>query len=612
MKTNQKLNRGSGLSVFPHINIPRKTLTVKQHALDQHNVLAAYLAHPYLDAPKKDVTFKPHEIDAIYSFLQDNKVILSTLNQSLSSKQSTPKKERLIRELVEKHKSFANTHEFAFRLKRVVLKIMTALTENGVEIIFIKSLAEIPLDSSNFDVLVKKQYIVKARRTLEDLGFTELKKIREYKWGGVPHKFLYRKLQNGIMLSIHLHTEVAWEGIKFIDEKELWNCIRNKKIGQIRLGFPSPENHLLITVAHAFFEDKCFKLSHLMFMVEDIKCGRKLDWNYIINRTTGGGWFGPFYAILKLADYIHVSLFREKLVDETVFKKLSVEGYLQRASSLEEQLVNSFKNERTLPLKIPRRRIIMAFIKKVFATPRFSFIERISKILATSWLYAKRRLKSEIPGFLVCFSGQDGTGKTKHSRLLRKELIKRNIKSDYVWSRGIDFSIEPLLRLLRLLLLGSKFSQSSEYVSQRRILLENEPARTLWTYATLTDEILLLLFKVRIPLLLNRVVICDRYIHDIVLDVKCELGKDINPVIEEFAKKLVPKPNIHFVLDAKLEEIIERKKDSNPALVICKRDHYLQYFHMEEFALINTSRSLERNTETILSLFMKARYIGKD
>lgn len=612
MKAGQRPNQTSKLKPYPYVNIPKETLTLKQHKIDRLCVWVAFLAHPYLNIPKEDITLKQHEIDAIYSFLQDNKVILRTLNYYLFSKPYSLEKRRLLRKLVERHKSFAEAYEFAFVLKQEILKIMKTLRDNGVEIIFIKSLAEIPLDSNNFDVLIKKRYIVEAKRILEDLGFKELKKLREYEWGGPPHKFLYRKLYNGIVMSIHLHTEVAWGGVKYVDEKELWNRIYNAKIDGVKSIFPSPENHLLITVAHAFFENKCFKLSDLMFMVEDFQYGSEMDWDYIADCTINGGWFEPFYAILRLADYIHESLFERKLVEEDIFGKLAQKGRIRRASSLEKELIDLFNKERTLPLKISNSRIIMAFIKKVFATPHLSFIEKLRKIFSTSQSYVKRRLKREMPTYLVCFSGQDGTGKTKHSKLLQNELMQRKIRTDYVWSRGIGLSIEPFLRMGRLLLLGSKLSKSREYVSKRKILLKREPVKTLWTYTMLADEILLFLIKVKIPLLLGRVVICDRHILDVLVDVKCELRKDVNWVIEKCVMKLVPKPKIHFVLDAKPEEIMERKKDLNPELIKCKRYHYSIYSHREKLCLVNTDRSLEQNRKEILSLFMKARYLEKN
>jgi len=612
LKADQGLNQTYKLKSYHYLNIPKDPLALKHHKLDPLCVWAAFLSHPYLNVPEENIILKQHEIDTIYSFLQDNKVILYTLNYSLSSRPYSMEKRRIIRELVESHESFAETYEFAFLLKQETLKIMKTLTENDIEIIFIKSLAEIPLDSNNFDILVKKQDVMKAKKILEKLGFTEIKKLREYAWGGPPHKFLYRRLYHGLVLSIHLHTEVAWEGVKFVDEKELWNRICKTKIDGVKLGFPSPENHLLITVAHAFFENKCLKLSDLVFMVEDFKYGDEMDWDYIADCTINGGWFEPFYATLRLADYIHESLFGRKLIEKDIFRKLAQQGRLLSKSSLEKKLIDLFDRERIIPIRIPSSRIVIAFIKKVFATPHFSFIEKSGKIFSTIRSYMKRRLKRRVPVSLVCFSGQDGTGKTKHSKLLQNELAQRNIHTDYVWSRGIGLSIEPFLRLGRLLFLGSKLSRSSKYVSKRRILLKREPIRTLWTYIMLADEILLSLFKVRIPLLFGRTVICDRYILDVLVDAKCEFGKDVSWSIQECIKKLAPKPKTHFVLDAEPEEIMARKKDLNPEIVKCKRCHYLIYSHMEQKTLINTGSSLEKNSEKILSSFMKARFLGKN
>jgi thymidylate kinase len=593
------------------VNIPKEVLTVKRHELDRLYVWAAFLAHPYLDLPEKN-TLQQHEIEKIYLLLEDNNVLLHVLNYCLCCNHYSLEKRKLVWKLIERSKSFAETYEFAVAFKQEVLKIMKTLSNNGVATIFIKSLTEIPLDSSNFDILVKQRNILKAKTILEDLGFIELTRIREYEWGGPPHKFLFRKLYNGIVMSIHLHTQVAWVGMKFVNEKKLWNRINNRIIDGVKLEFPSPENHLLTTVAHAFFENKCLKLSDLLCMVEDFQHAFEMDWDYIVDHTVNDGWFEVFYAFLGLTDHVHKSFFGKKLVDENIFKKLARNGQLNKAVSIEKQLINLFEKELVLPLKLPNRIIIKAFIKKVFATPNFSFLQKSMKIFSTSWSYVKKRFKKEIPGFLVCFSGQDGTGKTNHSKLLQKELSHRKIRTDYIWSRGIGYFIEPLLRMARLLILGSKLSKSSEYTSKRNSVLKREPIRTLWTYATLADEILLIFFRVRISLLRGRVVICDRYILDILVDLKCELDKDISGIIQKFIKKLIPAPKIHFILDAKPEELLKRKRDLNLELVKCKRNHYLNQSYRRKLIFINTGGLLERNRDDILTGFMKARCLGKN
>jgi len=237
---------------------------------------------------------------------------------------------------------------------------------------------------------VKKQDVMKAKKILEKLGFTEIRKLREYAWGGPPHKFLYRRLYNGLVMSIHLHTEVAWEGVKFVDEKELWNRICKAEVDGVKLGFPSPEIHLLITVAHAFFENKCLKLSDLVSMVEDFEYGSEMDWDYIADCTINGGWFEPFYATLRLADYTHELLFGRKLIEKDVFRRLAHQGRLLTQLSLEKKLIELFDRGRVIPIRIPTSRIVIAFVKKVFANPHFSFIEKLGKIFSTSSSYMKR------------------------------------------------------------------------------------------------------------------------------------------------------------------------------------------------------------------------------
>jgi thymidylate kinase len=412
------------------------------------------------------------------------------------------------------------------------------------------------------------------------------------------------------MMSIHLHTEVAWEGIKFLDEEKLWNTIRHVEVDGVKIGFPSCENILLITAAHAFFENKSFSLYDLKCIIESIQKGHDLNWEYIADCTIKGGWFDPFYATLHLADYIHKSLFQKKLVKEEVFKELRKKRKSFRKISLETELVNLFNKEPVLPFKLPKSRIMMAFIRKVLAVSDFAFIKKTEKIFSVSRSYLGRRLKREIPAFLICFSGQDGAGKTTHSKMLQYALKQRGVETIYIWTRGIGLSIEPFLSLGRFLLIGSKSLKSPKYILKRELLLKREPFKTLWAYITIIDALLLLFIKVKIPLLLGQSVICDRHILDTLVDVKCELGKDIHWVIEECAMKLAPRPNLHFILYFTPEEA--RRSDLNPEIVRCKGHEYLLRFHSRKLILIDTNSSLEQNSIKILTLFIKERYIGKN
>ncbi len=620
MSANEKPNPPFELSAqtaYPYLNVPRSPLDFHISKLDRINkssILASYLAHPYLDMPEDPGPLTQHEINAIYTFLKDNKVLLRSINYCVRSEPTSLTKKRFIERVAQKHKPFAEAYELAFRLRQEALETAGILTENGVDLLFIKSFKDLPLDSDNFDVLVKKTDLVQARRILEDSGFTELVKIREYEWHGPPHKFLYRRLHNGIALTIHLHTQVAWEGIKFVEESDLWNKHQERRIDGVNLCFPSPEHHLLITIAHAFFENRCLKLSDLVYIVEDLQSGDRMNWNYVADWALSDHWFKPLYAYLRLADHIYESLFENRLIEENVFDLLAKKGKIQGERLAEKQLIHLFEKKRLLPLKIPSTRVVFQFIEKVFESPLESSTEKMTKVLSMSLAYLKRRMpfRRKAPVFLVCFSGQDGTGKTEHAKCLWNRLLKRGIRASYVWSRGTGSSIKPLLPIGRLLMSGSRLADTGKYNSKRKAMLKREPMKTIWAYVMLVDELLQLFLKARIDLMFGRVAICDRHVLDVLVDLKCEFGKNISYAVEKIVTNLAPMPKISFILDTEPKEIMRRKEVGDLNLVKCKRASYLANCARMRSTLIDTGKAFEQNQNEILSLFMRARYLGQD
>lgn len=54
------------------------------------------------------------------------------------------------------------------------------------------------------------------KKLLEDLGFREMKHVNE------PFKWFFRRVDSDLVMSIHLHAGVAWEGVKFVNENDFW------------------------------------------------------------------------------------------------------------------------------------------------------------------------------------------------------------------------------------------------------------------------------------------------------------------------------------------------------------------------------------------------------
>lgn len=567
--------------------------------------LASYLAHPFLDLPDELYDAHPHnltenEIRSVYSFLRKNRVILRTMDY-LESKVVLPRKMEMLQEIVKDNDVFAKTRSYTSRLVQRTVGVLDEISRSGIEMIFIKSFKEIPFDSHNYDILFRKADVQTAKKALENCGFKEYIHLNE------PFKWFYRRVYPDLVLSIHLHTGVAWEGVKFVDEDDLWLRHRRLKLHNVEFGFPSSEHSIIITVAHAFFENRNLKLCDLLNLAEAFQT-RATNWSHLPDWPIQDGWSEPFYIFLQMANYTYESLFGENLIEKEVSEmlKAKIKGVQNKNW---EKVTEQFDWKKTLPLEIPTVLVARSYVNKVLRNPGLSFIQKTDKVLLTGWHYSKNRFlpNKQLPSFLICFSGQDGTGKTMHAKhlyneveemihLMNDELMEKDLRVNYVWSRGIGSTIGPLMGAIRRVLLARKSPEEGEYEHKRERLLTREPMRSLWAYFTLIDEVLQLQIKVRFPLLLQQTVISDRYIQDAFIDAECDLKQNVSWVAKKIITDLVPKPRLVFITNADPNEIQKRRKIMKFDVIECKRQKYLSYLREENGNMIDTAEDFGTNS----------------
>ena len=573
---------------------------------NMHNI-GAYLAHPFLDMPSETYNFSPDDIKSIYDFLRENRVILRTMNQCFIGESKCERKKNLLTEIVKSDPLFARARDFAVYQQENCIELVKAMSEKGIDLIFIKSVNEFPLDSHNFDVLIKREDLDAGKQVLEEIGYKEIAQLREpfFKW-------FYRKVKGNFIVSVHLHVEIAWE-VEFVNIEDLWDKHRVRVIENLKVCFPSPEHQLIITAAHAFFENRSLKLSDLVCIIDAIRIGKKIDWNYIADWCIQDDWLKAFYAILKLANHIHESFYGKSLIEEEAFKTLEAKGNLN-GFNLDKRLILQFEKAKNLPVKIPNVSAGSIFISKVMKNRQKSLAERINIIAQTGYHFVRLRLplRRDLRTFLICFIGQDGSGKTAHAQGLQNELTKmletmndelaeQNIRIRYVWSRGIGLTIEPFKRMARSLLISGSSIEDTTYTRKRQGLIKKEPIKTLWAYTILVDETLQLLTKVKIPLMLRNVIICDRYIYDVFADIECDLNKNISWTTKKFFRQILPNPEVKLITEADPTEIVKRKEDLELSQVCCKRQNYNVYATSKQFILIDTSKDFQQNKEKVLS-----------
>ena len=163
-------------------------------------------------------------------------------------------------------------------------------------------------------------------------------------------------------------------------------------------------------------------------------------------------------------------------------------------------------------------------------------------------------------GRLICILGPDGSGKTTLASGLVRRFEENDVRASLTWFRFQHFFVLPILALCRVIGLtryvhadGCRFGVWRFYRS--RLLRKATPI------AMLVDAWLFSTIRVRLRLMLGETLVCDRYVHDTLVDLMLgtrEPEMDRSLVGRCFLR-LVPRNAEVFVVDAPPETIIERR-----------------------------------------------------
>jgi thymidylate kinase len=167
----------------------------------------------------------------------------------------------------------------------------------------------------------------------------------------------------------------------------------------------------------------------------------------------------------------------------------------------------------------------------------------------------------QAPNFIY-ITGSDGTGKTTQARLLVEHLQKVGAPVQHLWLRFPFLFSYPLLLYARLF----GYSYYEEQDGQRQGYWEFHRSwllHNLFPWVLLLDASLVSLWKVTLPLLLGKVIVCERYTVDMAADLSLAL-RDPN-----FHRKLpgrlfydlMPQSSSVFILDLDYLTLRKRRTD---------------------------------------------------
>lgn len=205
-------------------------------------------------------------------------------------------------------------------------------------------------------------------------------------------------------------------------------------------------------------------------------------------------------------------------------------------------------------------------------------------------------------GILICLTGIDGSGKTTLSKGLLDVLNKDNDvpNFNYVYGR-----LEPKISKIFMVFGGFIFLRNknisknyADYSETKKVAMESHSFLTnIYQKVIILDYTVQIFFKITLPLILRRNIICDRYIYDTVIT---DFSVDMNISEKKSIKllndllKFFPKPKLIFLVDIS-EEIAFKRKNDIPDIEYLKerRQLYINVGKELGMIIINGSESID-------------------
>ncbi len=457
----------------------------------------------------------------------------------------------------------------------------------GIADILIKSgntFPSFPHKTSNLDVLVPPQMSDWARCLLRDNGYIELRNVEE------NAKYLFRKFHRGREISgLHVHEHVGWYA-SFLDEQRLWERCQ-PSADDLEVTVPSPEDIVLITIAHSFFEDKDVKLSDLAKVNHHLReRGGDFDWQYVEAVATRRSWREGLQVALLIYDHVSRAWYGASSIPPHVRQRAEaslptwlaryVRRYLQREPA-------------HAPFRIPFALSKYCFLRRLWQDPDKPLRRRLADLFIHSVQGTKLRLRLHSqPGMLVCFSGVDGSGKTAHAHALQRAFAGCHIHTGYVWGRTGSARWLHLLGQAAKRLAGQPLPQGGESEAskweRRRAAFGNRWVRRVWSWLTAVDLVARYTWQVRLPLLRGRVVLCDRYVYDAWVEWAAYFGgsDDISRTwAARWLRWAAPRPHRSYLLDIPAE-LAASRSSSAPSLAMLHQEVILYHRLAASFGAI--------------------------
>ena len=488
------------------------------------------------------------------------------------------------------------------------LKVRVKWLELGIECMAFKSAGtrpSFPYTSDNLDILIRRRDQAEAIRVLKELRYVWLANTDE------REKLLFRKFHGGRCVSaIHLHTWIGWDA-EFHEEEAVWARARSAP-DDPDVTVPSPEDAILVNVAHALYENKQFSLFD-MGKIRAHWARADLDWRYMEGIARRRGWLDGLYFGLAVAAFVERHYFgrrsapaeaRRHWLDE-LRKRPALWWYYRRLT----------RNRKiSLPFKVSFAFSKALYYKKIASDQHDKVGQRAANLMDTlAWGVKQKSGLNPQPGMLVAFSGVDGAGKSRHATALSDALTTCGVMHRRVWSRP---GCSPLYRAIARLVRGGGAAEAPpERAGTERRAPGGKVARLLWTMLNVLDLSLLYNWSARRRILVGNVIVCDRYATDAEVELASRL-----PEGDRLARRFVrllgvlsPEPSMGFLLDLPADQAVQRSADREFAQNLEERRRdYLEAAARRDMMLLDASGDFDDLSDEIVCEALRTYFVRFD